>query len=56
MNTNKPEASENFLDDLAALVDGEEHALNRHEDELGEIDSARDLLHEAQRAADAVVA
>ncbi|NOY93560.1 MAG: VWA domain-containing protein [Deltaproteobacteria bacterium] len=56
MNTNTNEASQDFLDDLAALVDAEDAALERHDAELGELDSARDLLYEAQRVADAVVA
>ncbi|MEZ4247352.1 MAG: FecR domain-containing protein [Polyangiales bacterium] len=46
-----PEQNEAFLDDLALLVDGDGAALERWADLLADDDEARDVLHEARRAA-----
>ncbi len=46
-----PEQNEAFLDDLALLVDGDAAALARWADLLVDDDQARDVLHEARRAA-----
>ena len=45
-----PEA---FLDDLAAIVDGDPAALERWADLLADSEAARDLRHEAQQAREA---
>lgn len=48
----RAEKYEAFLDDLAAVVDGEEGALERHGDFLADDDEARDLRHEAAETAE----
>ena len=48
------DACTNFLDDLAAVVDGDEAALDRHLDHLAECDSCRDARHEANQVASAL--
>ena len=40
-----------FLDDLAGIVDGDPALLEEHANLLAESDEARDLRHEATRAA-----
>jgi len=43
-----------FLDELAAVVDGDPQALERWADTLADSEAARDARHEAQHAADAL--
>ena len=43
-----------FLDDLAPIVDGEQDALDRHADRLAGSDADRDLRYEASRVAELV--
>jgi len=47
-------ACEEFLDDLAAVLDGDEAILARHVDHLSGCDDCRDARHEAQRSVAAV--
>ncbi len=47
-------ACEAFLDDLAAVLDGDEAILARHVDHLADCDDCRDARHEAQRGVAAV--
>ena len=43
-----------LLEDLAAIVDGDEQLLEKHLDHLSECDSCRDARHEAVQAAAAI--
>ena len=52
--TTPTSACERFLEDLAAVVDGDEEALARHLDHLSGCDDCRDARHEAQNAASAL--
>ena len=56
MSTNMATTSacERFLDDLAAVVDGDEEILARHLDHLAGCDDCRDARYEAQSAAGAL--
>ena len=47
-------ACDRFLDDLAAVVNGDHEILSRHLDHLSECDACRDARHEAQAVASAV--
>jgi ferric-dicitrate binding protein FerR (iron transport regulator) len=52
--SNTTTACEEFLDDLAAVLDGDEAILARHLDHLSGCDDCRDARHEAQGAVSAL--
>lgn len=52
---NSTEKMERFLDELGPIVDGDRAAIARHADFMADDDRARDLRHDAEEAADALV-